>query len=292
MTRVVKVQFFADRIRLDGTLFLPDGAEDGPSPAVVFCHGFAATQEYVADDIAKSLARQGIAVLTFDHRGFGQSEGTKWRLLPLEQVEDIRSALVFLQTLPEIDPGRVGLYGISFGGAHALTVAAMEPSVKATVSCVPFADGRDWMRSMRRNWEWHDLLDRLDEDRRAAVVTGEYAEVDPDEILVRDPESLEWNEWLKQNFQSRGTYRLPLESARAIIDYSPIDTVDRVSNLLLIEAGLDILVPREHIRTIYERAADPKKLVTLPDATHHDIYRESHFDTVADIASAWLHEHL
>jgi len=37
---------------------------------------------------------------------------------------------------------------------------------------------------MRHNWEWQDFLNRMVQDSFAAAVRGEYAEVDPDEILA------------------------------------------------------------------------------------------------------------
>ncbi|MEQ4306058.1 alpha/beta fold hydrolase [Plantactinospora sp. B6F1] len=286
------VDFHADRLRLSGSLFLPEERPAAGVPAVVFCHGFGATREYVAADIARALRDRGIGVLTFDHRGFGESEGERWRMLPHEQVADIRSAVVYLSTCEGVDPTRLGLYGISFGGAHAICAAAAEPLVRATVSCVPFADGAEWMRSMRRYWEWCELLDEIARDRVDAVVEGRSAEVDPDRILVRDPESVEWNEWLKRDFPSRSEYRLPLETAGAIIEYAPIRHADRVSNLMIIAAGRDTLVPREHAGALYAAASEPKELLTLPDATHHDIYRGHHFDEVVDAAARWLSAHL
>lgn len=286
------VHFHADRLRLAGSLFLPAQRPAAGAPAVVFCHGFGATREYVATDIAEALCARGLAVLTFDHRGFGESEGERWRLLPREQVADIRAAVAFLSTCDGVDPARLGLYGISFGGAHAISVAAVEPLVRATVSCVPFADGADWMRSMRRYWEWCELLEDLARDRVEAAVSGRSAEVDPDRILVRDPESIEWNEWLKRDYPSRATYRLPLETAGAIIDYAPVRDAHRVSRLLVVAAGLDTLVPREHAGDLYAAAREPKQLVTLPNATHHDIYRGHYFDEVADVAAQWLRTHL
>jgi len=45
------------------------------------------------------------------------------------------------------------------------------------------------------------------------------------------------------------------------------------------------------LNTQLECATEPKKLVILPDGTHHYTYRESHFDTVADITGTWLLEH-
>lgn len=69
-----------------GQLYLPDGV--GPFAAVVLCHGFAGIPAYV-----KRFAESGYAALTFDHRGFGGSQGERGRLLPDKQVDDVDARL-------------------------------------------------------------------------------------------------------------------------------------------------------------------------------------------------------
>ncbi|MFC0528721.1 hypothetical protein [Phytohabitans kaempferiae] len=53
-----------------------------------------------------------------------------------------------------------------------------------------------------------------------------------------------------------------------------------------------VAADREHAGALYAAAREPKELLTLPDATHHDIYRGHHFDEVVDAAARWLGAHL
>jgi len=60
--------------------------------------------------VATAFTEAGYVTLTFDYRGFGTSEGPRWRLIPMEEVEDIRNAITFLQSRPEVDKEKL-VYG-------------------------------------------------------------------------------------------------------------------------------------------------------------------------------------
>lgn len=288
--RTDEVSFFVDGDTVAATLYRPD--RDGVVPAVVYCQGFGGTREYVAPDLGPRLTANGFALLAFDHRGFGDSGGRRNRIMPHEQIEDVRAAAWYLATRDDIDADAVGLLGVSFGGAIAIAAAAAEPVVRATVACVPFCDGSAWMREIRRYWEWVEFCERLERDRCSELVSGVSEEVDPDEILIRDPESVEWNVWLKQHYPSRTGFKLSLASARALLEFRPLDVADRVQRLLMITVDHDTLTPREHAEALFERAAEPKRLHVVRNATHHDIYRLPAIDEVAAVVTEWLSRHL
>jgi len=58
-------------------------------------------------------------VLVFDYRGFGDSEGEPGIILPMRQAQDLRNAIPYLETRPEVDPDRIGMFGSGgTGGAN------------------------------------------------------------------------------------------------------------------------------------------------------------------------------
>ena len=85
-------------------------------------------------DIAQYLSEAGYSSLALDYRGFGESEGLRWSLLPSGQVNDIISAVSFLETLGTIDPEKIGVAGFSFGGGNAVYAAAMDSRIKSMIS--------------------------------------------------------------------------------------------------------------------------------------------------------------
>src|SRR5262249_21285711 len=140
-------------------------------------------------EMARRLSARGWACLLFDYCGFGKSEGPRGRLFPLEQVADIQAATTFLAGRAELDASRIGLLGISLGGAHALYAAALDERVRAVAAIAPVGDGRRWLRGLRRNWEWVELLAKIEVDRTAWGRGGEGASVDAWEIVLPDPGS-------------------------------------------------------------------------------------------------------
>ena len=161
------VSFFSEGTRLIGNLFLPADLQPGEQrPGIVLCHGFTGVRQLTLPEYARRFAEAGFMALIFDYRGFGDSEGSKWRLLPLEQVDDIRNALTWLATQPEVDPHRLGLWGTSFGGAHVPYVAGIDTRVKAAVAQVGFDTGERFLLSVRSESEHAELLRQLEEDRQ------------------------------------------------------------------------------------------------------------------------------
>jgi len=117
------------RISLAGTLTLPE--QGGRFPAVVLITGSGPqnrNEELLGHKpflvISDYLTRRGIAVLRYDDRGVGKSEGDFTAATSADFATDVTSAMAYLQTRPEIDPAKIGLVGHSEGGLIAPMVAA------------------------------------------------------------------------------------------------------------------------------------------------------------------------
>ena len=95
-----------------GTLYTPDKGE-GPFPAIVMAGGWCYVKEIVMPHYAEHFAEAGPAVLNFDYHCFGESEGEpRQHINPYEQIEDYKNAISFVETLPETDSERIGIWGI------------------------------------------------------------------------------------------------------------------------------------------------------------------------------------
>lgn len=135
------VSFLSGSDRCRAWLFLP-AETTTPPPVVVLGHGLGATREMRLDAFAERFAQAGIAALVFTYRHFGDSEGSPRQLLSIRrQLEDWESALDFVSRRGDVDGSRVALWGSSFGGGHALTIASRHPELRAVVSQCPFTDG-------------------------------------------------------------------------------------------------------------------------------------------------------
>lgn len=267
-----KVSFYSEGHKLAGVLYSPERAAAGDNrPAVVLCVGYTYLKEMVMPDIAKILTKAGYVALTFDYRGFGESAGPRWRLIPHEQVSDIRAALTFVAAQPQVDPERLAVLGISLGGSHAITVGAIDSRVEAVVAIEPMGDGERWLRSLRRHSEWLDFVTQLATDRARRVLTGESERVDPLDIVLPDPDSKAFLAAVSQEFPQMQC-ELPLETADAILEYSPESVIDQLDPrpLLIIHGDNDRLVPAEESVLMIELAGDSAWLELVPGMGHFD----------------------
>lgn len=144
---------------LAGTLTRPRTA--GPVPAVVTITGSGAQDRDQAipsvrgyrpfRQIADTLARRGIAVLRLDDRGFGASTGDFAAATSADFADDIRAALAYLRTRPDIDGARLGLVGHSEGGMIAPMVAATDSTLAGVVVIAgPAQTGREIITYQQR----------------------------------------------------------------------------------------------------------------------------------------------
>jgi uncharacterized protein len=292
------ISFNAEGTTLRGWLYLPDDFT-GPLPAVVLAHGFSAVKEMHLDRFAEAFAAAGLAALVFDHRGFGASDGeVRQEIDPVAQIRDYRHALSYAATLPEVDAQRLGVWGTSYSGGHAIVVGAIDRRVKCVVSQAPLISGwRNVQRLVRA-----DLLPGLramcDADR-AARFAGQPPTVIP--VVTNDPMTPcalptadSW-QWFTETAQARAPgwrNELTLRSFEMLMEYEPGTYVDRISPtpLLMIVAKNDHLTVADEALAAYERALQPKQLVMLPGG-HFDAYGNG-FERASSAACAWFREHL
>jgi len=289
-TRVV--HFYSEGSRLEGDYFVPDGLQRGERrPGIVLCHGYSGIRNLILPDYAKLFVAAGYAVLSFDYRGFGGSEGPKWRIMPLEQIDDIRNAITWLESQPEVDADRIGVWGTSNGGAHAPYVAGVDERVKAAVGQVGYGDGRRLIMDIRTPEERRQLEQVLANDRKQRVLTGKATAATCD-VLLASPQT---RAFFAQALKAVPELycEIPWASAEKTMEYRPIDVVDRIAPraLLLIGAEKDDLCKFEGYRELYERAGEPKKLIGLP-ITHYEIYTPPWVEKSAHMAIEWYDRHL
>ncbi len=91
---------------------------------------------------ADAFANMGCAVIMFDYRGFGKSEGEPRRLVyHVRHIEDYQAAIDFVKTMPNIDTTKIILSGTSYSGGHVLSVASRNTDIAGVIAHVPFVDG-------------------------------------------------------------------------------------------------------------------------------------------------------
>jgi len=140
----VHITFPCGDILLEGVWHFPQATS--PSPAVVVCHPHPLYGGNMSNNvvlaICQALAQWSIAGFRFNFRGVGKSEGTFGE--GTAEQEDVKAALSFISTTPDIDQKRIGLAGYSFGAGVALPVALQDEQVKLLALVSPALSDSGW----------------------------------------------------------------------------------------------------------------------------------------------------
>jgi alpha/beta superfamily hydrolase len=222
----------------------------------------------------RAFTDAGFALLIFDYRGFGASDGERGTLSPAWQLVDWRSAIAYMRGRDDVDETRGAIFGSGgTGGGNAVLVAAAEPGMRATISQVPIADGADWLRRQRTEPEWTAFLAAVEADRRIRARTGTGTNVHPRRGIAIDPPERATTT-VKADVDTRIPTSVPLAAAQGILEYRPIDAAPRVRGLMLIAVADDAMTPTDHAERLYEAAPAPKRLVMQRNTTHYAAYKQ------------------
>ncbi len=264
--------FFSNGLRLDADLHLPDdGGAGSPYPVIIACSGYQGQKIIHPERFARALNPLGYAVLAFDYRGFGLSEGERGRLVPQEWVEDVRAAVDRLTAADGVDVDRLALLGWGLGGGVVVVEAADDPRVRAVVCLNGIADGLRSTRNMHDDASWSSLLRRIEADRAHRSVHGRSEITDPWDIVRLDLDDR------TDDYVGEELYKAPgfgtgvtLESADYLLRFSPEKVVHRITprELLIVHGAKNELHKPVEAESLYEHAAEPKRLEFLEGRGH------------------------
>ncbi len=132
------IEFPSQNTILRGRLYLPEN-RSGKSPVIIMAHGFTTTiNGMTADKYAEKFRESGFAVLLYDHRNLGISDGEPRRDVNFwVQCRGYIDCIDFAVTQPEIDPERIAVWGASMSAQEAFLVGAIDERVKAIVTIIP-----------------------------------------------------------------------------------------------------------------------------------------------------------
>lgn len=282
-----KVFFFGrDAKKIAGEIYIPEdnGRNLAKYPGIILCQGLSGLKEKVLPDIAEIFSGAGYTVLAFDYRGCGESEDARKRpyLFPFERADDVSSAISFMRTLSFVDKDKIGLYGISYGGAIAPYVASYDKRIKCIVAVSGPGNGEIFMSSLRSQSDWGKFLRKLEADRIKRVKDGISAMVPFEEVIpfpetfrkkYKNLENLDENESKPETTYSDAPPMLSLESADAMRRFRPDAVVHLVSPtpILFIHGESDDVVPVKLAKDMYRKAKKTRKFISLPDMDHIDL---------------------
>lgn len=263
------------------TLHRPAKACDESLPAILMLHGWGGIQDAMTASYVEEFTRAGYAVMSFDYRGWGDSAGMPRQVISAHQrVVDGDAALAFLKSQEGIDPRRIVLWGTSFGGGHAVQLAAEHPELAGAIAQVPMLDGLAAVKAVPLTrllrfgvYALADLL-KPGHPLYLPVVSerGGFSSMDRDDAnkaLTLAEISMGWR------YDNR-------VAARSLLTMGPYRPVRHLKNIriptLLLGASNDSVAP--FVESAIHAAGNPNLTLASIDANHFEPYFEPVFTDV------------
>lgn len=300
-----KIQFESEGTTCEGDLYLPDGfGGEARFPALVIGHGFTVSRSSLVEE-GRLFAEAGYLTLAIDYRHFGTSGAEpRGRLWPMQETEDFKAAIDWLEVQPGIDAGRIGIWGTSFGGGVVTHVAAHDIRVKACVAQAPILDGDFWIRSLNREADYLAVRKHLLAARRQRAAQGgdplhPLLEPAPDGFtpMPADPAMIEdvmgWYAKTGDMLMHTASH-LTLESFERVMEFDATYTARKIAPrayCIVQLNGHDVYHPNEPIQTAFKAAGEPKRMVTLR-MDQLDCYKPGFREQTIGAAVAFFREHL
>jgi uncharacterized protein len=301
MRRDVEFRSGGETVR--GWLYTPDRGA-GPFPVVVMAGGWCYVKELVQPHVAQHFADNGLAAVLFDYRNFGSSDGTRRQHIdPNAQIEDYRNAISFAETLEVINSDRIGVWGLSYSGGHALILGATDPRVQCVSAQIPVVDGYRNMRRVHGTMGFRRFEQLLLDDRRARFLSGEdgflpHATPDPAEEVSTwpFPETHKTFLALKQSEAPAYENRSTIESAELLMSYNVGPFLSR-----LLDVPTQVIVAEKDDLTLWDLEIEAynliptakKRLIVIGGSTHMTLYSDRSLLGEAAVAACdWFNQHL
>lgn len=301
--QVQDVYFKNGTIKMAGDLYFPDGFDKNKKyAAIIVTHPGGGVKEQTAGLYAKKLAKEGFVTLAFDASHQGESGGEP-RFLenPTERVEDIRSGVDYLTTLPFVSQDRIGALGICAGGGYTINAAMTEHRIKAvgTVSAV------DIGLTTRKGWngdvpvaEQLKLLDSIAKQRTAEANGAEpllvnYVPEQPDAKTPRDLREATEYYRTPRGQHPNSTNQMLFTSIDKMTAFSAFNQMDELlTQPLLLIAGSDAGSLWQS-KQAYELAKSEKELFVVKGATHMTMYDQpDHVDQAVQKLSLFFKKNI
>lgn len=270
--------FFSQGHRIDADLHLPaESSARPPCPVIIACSGFEGRKQLHPERFARALTPLGYAVLTFDYRGLGLSEGEYGRLVPQEWAEDVRAGVDRLMTEPAADPRRIGLIGWGLGGGVVVAEAAEDARIGGVAVVNGVASAARCFRHLHEDSSWRELQARIAADRTRRASGTRSQQLSPWDLVPLDVDRateryVDSTPTLTQAFGP-----ITLESADMILRFCPEAVVERVAPrpLLIVHGSENQLHSPQEPLALYDRASEPKDLVFL-EGGHTEWMEDGH----------------
>ncbi len=268
------VTFENEGATLTGTLYLPADHDGQPLPTVVVTGAWTSVQQQMPATYAEQMVQRGFAAFTFDFRGWGQSgdlqQNVRFVESPEAKTDDIRAAIEFVATLPEVDAGQIYGLGICASAGYMVDASAGNDLVQRVGLVAPWLQNEELVNAVYGGPEGVSSLIEMGRAAEAAggqiisaagpegaegvlmPIGGYYYEADRGAIPEYD------NQWNNASWEGWLTYH-------------PAENPERLTQPLAIIHSDAAAIP-QGARAFVEGVTGPVVQQWLEDVTQFDFY--------------------
>ena len=286
--QVKEVNFESNNQTLVGNLYLPDDYQEGDKlPAVVVTGAWTTVKEQMPATYAEAMADRGYAVLAFDFRNWGESEGNERQLEdPTNKTQDIIAAANYLTTRPEVDANRIAGLGICASAGYMADAAVQSDDLKAIALVAPWLHDREIVNEVYGGEESVQSLIGISQKAQTKYeTTGELSLIpaasdsDPNAVMQQapyytDPERGAIPEYINE---------FNLASWEGWLTYDAISTANELNKPVKIVHSEAAAIP-QGTKEFYSRLSGEKDALWLGNTTQFDFYDNP--ETVATASDA------
>lgn len=278
-----KSTFRAEGVACAATVYHPaNDSSDKPAKAtsaILMIHGWGGTQLILFKDFIRRFTEAGYAVMTFDYAGWGASEGLPRNTInPWARVRTAEAALAHLKAQQDVNQDQIVVWGTSFGGGHAIDLAAEHPELAGVIAHVPMLNGMAAVKAvpiprlMRFGFDIaKDLLNPFGRNYIPVVsAPGEYSTMDRDGAGRLE-------DWVMHELDSPYDNRVTAASLLTMGPYQPRKNLKRLSMPGLIIGALRDTVAPFNEAAVRSQVGKHIAISTI-DANHFDPYLAPWFE--------------
>ena len=276
-------------ITLAADMYMPKNRE-GKMPAIAVCGPFGAVKEQCSGLYAQTMAERGFLTIAFDPSFTGESGGNvRYMASPDINTEDFMAAVDFLSLNDKVDPERIGIIGICGWGGMAINAAALDTRIKATAAATMY----DMTRVNAKGYFDSEDSEVARYAKRAAMCAQRIEDIKNGEYKtgggVVDPLPDDAPYFVKDYYDyyktKRGYHPRSLNSnagwnvtgCESFINQPILQYSNEIRSAVLIihgDAAHSYYFGKDAYNNMIKNSkyTDNKQLMTIPGATHTDLY--------------------
>lgn len=293
-----EVSFNVKGTSVSAWLFLPEDLT-ALVPCIIMGHGLGGTKALGLEAYALRYQDAGFAVLAFDFRHLGESDGEPRQLVWIpKQQEDCAAAIEYVRNLKEINPERIALWGTSLSGGHVIVTAARDGKIACVSAQVPLLDGdAGGMQVVKQIGIWHLLKMAFGHGLRDLVRS--WLGLSPHKIpLFGKPGSIAvladagaWNFFNKiapADFFNQVCARILIRMDK----YHPIKYTPKIHCPVLLQVcDKDVSLPKKVVEKAEKNLGELVEVIHYP-IDHFDVYLGNNFEKAVSDQLEFFNKHL